>query len=74
MKDNKYIYNMKQKEEKHGIAKERKQAISQTYLIKSFGQNITKLKETELITEEEYLNLRKVHETVISTYINSHKL
>lgn len=51
--------------------KPKKQAVSKSYLIKSFGENIKKLRETELITTEEAKELSKIHGNAVNQWVKS---
>lgn len=50
--------------------KEKKQkAISKSYTLKSFAENIKKFRHFEWISEEEFINLRELHLKAIRKYI-----
>lgn len=49
--------------------KERKKAVSKSYTLRSFAENIKKFKDFEWITEEEFVSLRELHLKAIKKYI-----
>lgn len=62
-----------EKEAKKAVkdSKPKKQAISKSYLVKSFSENIKKLTETELITREETAQLIEIHKNAVNKWVES---
>lgn len=49
--------------------KTKKQAISKTYTLTQFKEMIRKLKETNLITEEEKIKLENIRQNAVKKYV-----
>lgn len=47
----------------------KKQATSKSYLVRQFGLNVSKLKETGLIDEKDFKTLKEIHEKAVKQYI-----
>ncbi len=65
MKDLKRI-EVKDEEE---VKPKKKQKISVSYTLKSFGNNVKKLKEAKLITEIEEVMLKEMHVKLVKTWV-----
>lgn len=49
----------------------KKQAISKSYTVKAFTENIKKLKEVKLISKEDETVIEEIKDRVIKNYINN---